>query len=153
MLSRIALRRSATVAVAALGGSLLLAACSTPKPTPLVTVVDGAKSAHTEAACYSTDAQAVDAAGCLKRTDPRVTVKVSSQDHLGIGVDPAIADRGWIVTLNSQSASEVMKKTFLQLSVDPSWFAQANTATLNVVSTVPGGKGASGTWNIVLEKQ
>lgn len=152
MSHRIRSRRALLLAAVTVGGAALTTGCATHKPTPLVTVVNGHSSANTEASCYSRDAHAVDARSCLKRGEPKVTVKVSAQDKLGIGVDPAIADRGWLVALNDQSTSDVIKKTFLQLSVDPSWFSQTNTAVLNVVSTVPGGKGASGTWNIVLEK-
>jgi hypothetical protein len=149
---RIGSRRALLLTAATLGGAALTAGCGTVKPTPLVTVVNGHSSANTEASCYSRDGHAVDALNCLKRGEPNVTVAVSSQDRLGIGVDPAVADRGWLVALNNQSTSDVTKKTFLQLSVDPSWFGQTDTAVLNVVSTVPGGKGASGTWNIVLHK-
>ncbi len=80
--------RTSIKAVAVLATALMsLTACT--KPAPSVTVVSGANSVHSDAACW--------AVGCTRAPAPSATssLAVTPGRTLGISVDSEIAEAGW----------------------------------------------------------
>lgn len=88
--------------VAALGatGALLLGGCGWERPTPLVTVFSGGTSEHTEAICWGEDEPVVLEGECLQGQD--VTIPVRAGRTIGISVDIAAAEEGWVPFLGSE---------------------------------------------------
>lgn len=104
--------RTATAIGAVSLGLLALSACE--KPTPMVTATVGSDSVTSEAACYD-DGKAIpdkEVRTCMGKS-PEKTVTVGSGDKLRIGVDPEMAENGWLVLVDGKPAmSDAMKKTY-----------------------------------------
>ncbi|MDJ1138143.1 DUF2771 domain-containing protein [Streptomyces iconiensis] len=104
--------RTATAIGAVSLGLLALSACE--KPTPMVTATVGSDAVSSEAACYD-DGKAIpekDVRSCMSET-PGKSVTISSGDKLRVGVDPEMADHGWLVLVDGKPAmSDAMKKTY-----------------------------------------
>ncbi len=148
------IRRSATAVGAVALGLLALSACT--KPTPLATVTVGSTSVHTEASCYNDGKALSDLSSCLNKA-PEQTVTVHASDKVHVGVDPAIADKGWVVLTATGQKSDVLKNqsyyTFANASalfVDQQTGQSSKTANLSIVE-VSGKGGAAGVWNVKLE--
>lgn len=107
--------RTATALGAVSLGLLALSACQ--KPTPLTTVTVNGDSVHTEAACYN-DGKAIQndkLKACLgKKTDTSVTV--AHGDRVRVGVEPDVADNGWVLYGSQQQ--EAFHTTYQSFSGD-----------------------------------
>ena len=78
----------------------LVALTGCQKPTPLVTLVSGGESVHTDATIYCFEGQSVQQQNCRTRTSTKPTlleVKVGQQ--VGIDVAREVAEAGWVVVL------------------------------------------------------
>lgn len=104
-------RRCAAAVGAVAVGLFALSACS--KPTPLATVTVGENSVHTEATCYKGGAEltASDVRSCLGRSGG-ATIRIKSFGDFHVGVEPAIADKGWFLFANGQPETSPMKDTY-----------------------------------------
>ncbi|MCF3103985.1 DUF2771 domain-containing protein [Streptomyces klenkii] len=109
-------RRRAAAAVGAVAfGLVALSACD--KPTPLATVTVGSTTVTTEAACFD-EGKKLDQ-GALNKcmADKSVkTVKVQPGDKVRVGVDPKMADKGWLVAINAQQQTNQLKQTYTSLN-------------------------------------
>jgi len=112
--SRRRLRTASALGAVSLG-LLALSACQ--KPTPLTTVTVNGDSVHTEAACYH-DGKAIDndkLKGCVNKK-PDVSLKVAQGDRVRIGVEPDVADHGWVLYGSQQQ--EAFHNTYQSFSGD-----------------------------------
>jgi hypothetical protein len=83
---------SATFALAALTG------CE--KPAPIVTVVSGGESVHTEAAIFCFDeSDTIESDSCSQRATEPTRLAVRGGDRIGIDVDKEVVERGWVLEL------------------------------------------------------
>lgn len=151
------IRRCAVAVSAVALGLFTLSACT--KPTPLATASVGKGSVHTEASCYRDGARLgqSDLRACLRKSGGK-TVKVRQTDAFHLGVDPAIAGKGWFLVVNGQQKTDVIKDTYRtfggsQLFVDSSTGQSAKTATMDVLETDGSGANAVvGVWQFKLEQ-
>lgn len=110
--------RTATALGAVCLGLTALSACE--KPTPMATVTVGSDSVSTEAVCYNDGKKLTDQMldGCQDKKAEK-SIKVSRGDIMRLGVDPEIADPGWVLLVNGTPAiSSPVKKTYRSLSGD-----------------------------------
>jgi hypothetical protein len=110
------IRRTATTIGAISLGLVALTACD--KPTAQATVTVGSKSVQAEAAdkCYANDKKLPPEIwqACM-RAKPTHHITVPVGDKVHIGVDPEIADKGWLIVrgANELDTSELLKnKTY-----------------------------------------
>jgi hypothetical protein len=149
-------RRAAALGAVSLG-LFALAACD--KPTPLATVTVGNTSVHTEAAsgCYNDGGKISQKqfVSCLQgKATQQITVPAG--EEVRIGIDPAIADKGWILAVGPSAKSELLKSTYRsfngeQFFTDAQTGQTTNSVTLNVIETT-GKQDYLGTWQIKLVK-
>ncbi|MEU9790621.1 hypothetical protein AB0E27_08300 [Streptomyces sparsogenes] len=158
-------RRAATAACAvSLGLVATLSACD--KPTPLATVTVGSETVTTEAAkdCYKKGEIVAKSekqiAACLSKK-PEQSLSVSPGEKVRVGVDPKIAESGWVVISEAQGVvNDQTNKTYRSLDSD-TLFEQRNpqtgrvttldSVTLVVVETGEG-NGIKGAWPIKLTR-
>ncbi|MGW3571103.1 hypothetical protein ACWDSL_45735 [Streptomyces sp. NPDC000941] len=157
-------RRAATAACALSLGIVALSACD--KPTPLATVTVGTKTVTTEAAkdCYK-DGKVVaksekKVTACLT-AKPKETLSVSPGEKVRVGVDPKMAESGWVViseahgVINPQSKQTYLSldsdKLFQQTDPQTGQTTPLDSVTIVVVET---GKnsGIKGAWPIKLKR-
>jgi hypothetical protein len=148
-------RRAAAIGAVSLG-LIALAACD--KPTPLATVTVGSTSVHTEAAknCYDESGKLTQntLVSCLQGK-PTKTITVHPGDQVRVGVDPAIADKGWILAIGTSAKTELLKSTYRSFSGD-AFFTDSTTgqttsqATISVIEAT--GKQYLGVWQVKLVK-
>jgi hypothetical protein len=144
------IRRSAAAVSAVVFGLLALSACS--KPTPLATVTVGDTSVHTQATCYRDGARLTpaDVKDCAKPTAGPL-IKIRSFDNFHVGVDPAIADKGWYLYTGGQAVTGVMKETYHTYG-GAQLFQSGKTAVLDVMETANGSTDSViGIWQFRLE--
>jgi hypothetical protein len=133
-------RRAAAIGAVSLG-LFALAACD--KPTPLATVTVGDTSVHTEAAkgCYNDGGKISQTTfvACLQdKATQKITVPAG--EEVRVGVDPAIAENGWILAVGTTRKTDLLKSTYRTFSGDQ-FFTDATTGqstdsvTLNVIET------------------
>jgi Protein of unknown function (DUF2771) len=94
MTARTRLAAGLSVAV----GLLTLTGCQ--KPTPIVSLVSGGASVHTDATIYCFEGQSAQQQNCRApegRSPTVLEVKVGQQ--VGIDVDKKLAEAGWVVVL------------------------------------------------------
>ncbi|GAA2426519.1 DUF2771 domain-containing protein [Streptomyces macrosporus] len=148
--------RTAVAIGAATLGLVALSACE--KPTPRATVTVGSDSVSTEATCYEDGKNLSQdrVLSCVqKKTDTSITV--GEGDMLRIGVDPEIAETGWVVFLGERPVvSEPIGKTYRSFSSD-GLFAQANgtsadTVELSIVG-YDGTRYRDGVWRVDLDRE
>ncbi|MGI5529773.1 DUF2771 family protein [Streptomyces syringium] len=142
-------RRRAAAAVGAVTfGLVALSACD--KPTPLATVTVGTNTVTTEAVCLDEGTKLDEAAltKCLASKAPK-TIKVKPGDKVRIGVEPKIADEGWIVATGGQQKTAQTKQTYTSLD-GQSLFVnrQAQRMEESIVLSVVT---SDGVWNVKLE--
>ena len=90
--SRVVAGLSAAVAAVSLTG------CQ--QPTPLVSMVSGSSTVHTEATIYCFDGQSAQQENCRTSEDTRPTVlEVQPGQQVGVDVAKEVADAGWVVVL------------------------------------------------------
>lgn len=149
-------RRAVALAAVSLG-LFALAACD--KPTPLATVTVGSSSVHTEAAkgCYN-NGDAISQLrfiACLQG-QPKQRITVPEGEQVRIGVDPAIAAKGWVVALGTSGKTDLLKGTYRSFSGDQ-FFTDATTGqtsdsvTVNILETT-GRQDYRGVWQFQLVK-
>ncbi|MEU1617671.1 hypothetical protein ACFZAU_12200 [Streptomyces sp. NPDC008238] len=134
-------RRAAALGAVSLG-LIALSACE--KPTPLATVTVGDRTVTTEATskCYLDGKKLTEQAflACLQGK-PEKTITVRPGDKVRIGVDPAIAEKGWVVAAGTSGKSGLLKDTTYRsfdaetLLADAQSGASASEVTLNIIET------------------
>lgn len=149
-------RRAAALGAVSLG-LIALSACE--KPTPLATVTVGDRTVTTEATakCYldGKKLSEQDFIDCLQGK-PEKTITVRPGDKVRIGVDPAIAEKGWVVATGTSGKSGLLKDTTYRsldadtLLADPQTGAPADQVTLNIIET-GGGQEYIGVWQFKLK--
>ncbi|MCD9142959.1 DUF2771 domain-containing protein [Streptomyces albireticuli] len=145
-------RRAAAAAGAVTFGLLALSACD--KPTPLATVTVGSTTVTTEAACYEEGKELGEKAleECTKDKTPK-TIKVKHGDKVRVGVEPDIADKGWVALTSGPMGpvqrSNQLKQTYTTLNGDELFVNQqlrrVEDSTILTVLT------KDGVWNFKLE--
>ena len=89
--------RRRLLASASLAGALLaLTACE--KPAPIVTVVSGGESVHTEANTWCFEGQTPP--DCAERAEGVTELPVRGGETVGVDVDGEVAERGWYLELS-----------------------------------------------------
>ncbi|MFE1884094.1 DUF2771 domain-containing protein [Streptomyces diastatochromogenes] len=146
-------RRAVAAAGAVSAGLLVLSACE--KPTPVATITVGRNSVNSEALCYN-DGKALDAqslAKCAKKAEDIKSIKVDPDATVRFGVDPKIADAGWILLVNGRQFTDVSKKTYTTIPGSAFFNAQYGTqGNSNTVSIQMGQQPAKGLWSFKLKK-
>ncbi|WP_405779562.1 DUF2771 domain-containing protein [Streptomyces sp. NBC_00859] len=148
-------RRTAAALGAVSVGLLVLSACG--KPTPLATVTVGTNSVHSEAACYN-DGKSLDMAktkSCATDKQGTKSVKVDPDRTVRIGVDPKIADKGWVLLLNGQQLTGISKKTYTTVPgnvfFNSQYGAKGNSSTI-AIAEGDGTTKVFGLWSFVFKK-
>ena len=151
-----------TVAVgAATLGLVALSACG-EKPTPMSTVTVGSDSVSTEAACYRDgDAISQERVFSCAQEKTDTTITVGEGDILRIGVDPEIAESGWVFFINGQPATaDPIEKTYRSVSGDGIFTSQqaqsddgSKPKSVQFSIVEYDGSQYRGVWNIKLESE
>ncbi|WP_431043719.1 hypothetical protein ACQUSR_18750 [Streptomyces sp. P1-3] len=119
-------RRAAVAAGAVTLGLLGLTACD--KPTPIATVTVGSHSESSEATkgCHGDgkELSQKDIRTCLNK-ETGETISVESGEKVRIGVDPEIADSGWVLIAAGPVMNEPSKSTYRTFDGD-ALFEQKN---------------------------
>ncbi|MFD1828663.1 MULTISPECIES: DUF2771 domain-containing protein [Streptomyces] len=143
--------RTAVAIGAATLGLVALSACE--KPTPRATVTVGSDSVSTEAACYE-DGGAISqekVLSCAKQ-ETTTSISVDEGDLLRIGVDPEIAEEGWVLFLDGQPAvTDKIGKTYRSFSGD-AFFRDGEAKSVRLGIVGYDGSEYHGVWNIELKK-
>ncbi|MFP8964296.1 DUF2771 domain-containing protein [Streptomyces nanhaiensis] len=150
--------RTAVAIGAATLGLVALSACE--KPTPRATVTVGSDSVSTEAACYEDNGKISQekVLSCAKE-GTETSITVGQGDLLRIGVDPEIAEDGWVLFLNGQPAvTDRITKTYRSFSGD-AFFQNGGdqqggspqSVQLSIVEY--DGSNYRGVWNFELERE
>ncbi|MBT3154821.1 DUF2771 domain-containing protein [Streptomyces sp. CHD11] len=147
-------RRAVATAGAVSAGLLVLAACD--KPTPIATVTVGSDSASSEATCGG-EGKALKAAELTKCLQDKGVdeLTVDPDEPVRFGVDPEIADNGWIILMNGQPLlSEAETKTYTTIPGNIFFNAQYGAqGDSTLVSIKEGGNDeATGLWSFRLKK-
>jgi hypothetical protein len=146
-------RRAVAAAGAVSAGLLVLTACD--KPTPVATITVGSSSVNDEAICYN-DGDKLDAkslAKCAKNTEGVKSITVGQDETVRFGVDPEIADTGWVILVNGRPFVNTTKKTYTEIPSSAFFNAQYGTqGATNTVSIQEGAKGVKGLWTFKLKQ-
>ncbi|AKN71030.1 MULTISPECIES: hypothetical protein [Streptomyces] len=146
-------RRAVAVAGAVSAGLLVLSACD--KPTPVATITVGKDSVNSEALCYN-DGKALDAKSlkkCVKKAGDAESITVGQDETVRIGVDPEIADAGWIVLVNGRQFSDVSKETYRTIPSSAFFNVQYGTqGETNTLAVQMGEQTKKGLWTFKLKK-
>ncbi|MFD3452438.1 hypothetical protein ACFWVC_09665 [Streptomyces sp. NPDC058691] len=134
-------RRAAALGAVSLG-LLALSACE--KPTPLATVTVGGDTVTTEATgnCYADGDKLTEKVflACLSSA-PKKTLTVHPGDKVRVGVDPAIAEKGWVVATGTSGKSGLLKDVTYRSFDAETLFSDSQTGqtadqvTLNIIET------------------
>ncbi|NGN69633.1 DUF2771 domain-containing protein [Streptomyces sp. A7024] len=154
-------RRRAAAALGAAAVSIAaLAACE--KPTPLATLTVGSDTVTTEAECYKKGEVIPqnELSKCLEESSGK-SVSLGPGDKLRIGVDPKIAETGWVMFVNGQPAiTEPSDRTYISFQGDAFFQGaqgpdgqqqQVKQAKVAIVE-VDGGS-SKGVWSFDLKKK
>ena len=151
-------RRPLLTALFASLGLLALTACE--KPAPGATVFSGSTSAHREAICWSFDAtQAVEKGDCsldlegqpagdVAQTllDEIAIISTTGGETVGISVDPAVAENGWLVSINGRSLNrEALTEKYFRFTMPPTALRRGD-AQLVISALTEDGSQVRGTW-------
>jgi hypothetical protein len=146
-------RRAVAAAVAVSAGLLVLSACE--KPTPRATITVNQDTISSEAVCYN-DGNALDTkslADCAKKADEAKSIKVGQDQTVRIGVDPKIADAGWVVLVNGRQFTESSKLTYRTIPSSAFFNQQYGTeGDTNTVLIQMGNNPTKGVWSFKLKK-
>ncbi|MFF8727974.1 DUF2771 domain-containing protein [Streptomyces sp. NPDC015171] len=146
-------RRAVAVAGAVSAGLLVLSACD--KPSPVATITVDGTSVNSEALCYN-DGKALDAKSldkCVKKAGDAKSIKVGQDETVRIGVDPKIADAGWVVLVNGRPFSDISKQTYRTLPYGAFFSEQYGTGgSTNTLTIQMGDKARQGFWAFKLKK-
>ncbi|WP_330339236.1 DUF2771 domain-containing protein [Streptomyces sp. NBC_00557] len=150
-----AVRRRRVVVAAGLVSAGLLALSACEKPAPVATVTVGDSSVNSEATCYN-DGNALDAkslAKCVKNVGNAKSIKVDQDETVRIGVDPKIADTGWVLLVNGQQFTDVSNKTYRTIPGSAFFNQQYGTqGDTNTLTVRMGSKSNQGMWSFKLKK-
>lgn len=157
--TRRGLRTGAALGAATLG-LLVTTGCGLTAPTPLTTVTVGSDTVTTEAACYATEGEALtrdEGFACLKEKAD-TTITVGQGDRVHLGVEPEMAEAGWVFFVNQRPMSaEQLSSTYQTFDADK-WFqpqpgqsSVPDEVTLSVATL--GEKDLEGVWNIKVERE
>ncbi|MEU6115940.1 hypothetical protein ABZ840_15615 [Streptomyces sp. NPDC047117] len=156
-------RRAAAAAGAVSLGLLVLSACD--QPTPRATVTAGQDSVTAEASCYEDGKTIGDLTSKNKAEQakfekcmtakPDQTITIHPGDKVRLGVEPDMAEQGWIAMANGMPVTSLSKQTYTSVEGDRVFYNQqtqqmADSATISIM-TSKGGK-YTGVWNIKLER-
>lgn len=137
-------------------GAATLSLTGCEKPTPGVSVVSGTSSQHKEALCWGGDGS-VTAESCSQEVIAAAAaggsaIPVIQGDTVGISVDTAVADLGWIPIVNAQPLTqEPLHTTYYRFTYDS---AMASAQGANAVIVLAGdGQTAKGLWVFGLSPQ
>ncbi|GAA2224746.1 DUF2771 domain-containing protein [Streptomyces nogalater] len=145
-------RRAVAVAGAVSAGLLVLSACD--KPTPVATITVGGNSVTSEALCYNDgDKLSADSLkDCVKNSDDVKSIEVGQDDTVRIGVDPKIADEGWIMLVNGRPVTDVSTHTYRTITGNAFFSAQFGTqGATNTLTIQMGEKENKGMWSFKLK--
>ncbi|MFF5534223.1 DUF2771 domain-containing protein [Streptomyces cinerochromogenes] len=146
-------RRAVAAAGAVSAGLLVLSACD--KPTPVATLTVGRDSVNSEALCYNDD-KALDQESldkCVKKAADAKSIEVGQDETVRIGVDPKIADAGWIVLVNGRQFSDTSKETYRTIPSSAFFNVQYGTqGETNTLAIQMGDKTKKGLWTFKLKK-
>ncbi|RLL67432.1 DUF2771 domain-containing protein [Streptomyces sp. Z26] len=151
--------RAATAVGSVTLGLLALSACE--KPTPLATVTVNGETVTAEAACYE-DGKTIAEAEAKKCADKKAekTISVGPGDKIRIGVEPDMAEEGWMLFVNDQSVlPKPTEKTYYSFPGDAFFQKQGATgqpeptedARISVIMTKGGD--FKGAWHIKAEQE
>lgn len=154
--SRRGLRTAAALGAATLG---LLVTTACEKPTPLMTVTVGTDTVTTEAACYAEDGAALqreEGIACLQQKAEK-TIEVGQGDRVHLGVEPEMADAGWVYFVDGRPlAAEKLGSTYQTFDATQ-WFqpqpgatSMPKEVTLSVATL--GDDEIGGVWNIKVKR-
>lgn len=140
-------------------GLLALSACE--KPTPLATVTVGGETVTAEAACYE-DGETIEESTAQKCADekPEKTISVGQGDKIRIGVEPEMAEQGWMLFVNDQSVlPKATDKTYYSFPGDAFFQQQSENgqsvptkdAQISIVMTKDGK--FKGAWHIKAKQE
>ncbi|MEV0603545.1 hypothetical protein AB0I82_30205 [Streptomyces sp. NPDC050315] len=156
-------RRAAAAAGAVSLGLLVLSACD--QPTPRATVTAGQDTVTAEASCYEDgktlgDLTAKEKAEQAKfekcmTSEPDQTLTVHPGDKVRLGVEPDMAEQGWIAMSNGMPMTSLSKQTYTSIDSDQVFYNQqtrqmSDSTTISIM-TSKGGK-YTGIWNIKLNR-
>ncbi|WP_225824542.1 DUF2771 family protein [Streptomyces naphthomycinicus] len=146
-------RRAVAVAGAVSAGLLVLSACD--KPSPVATITVGGDSVNSEALCYN-DGDTLNADSlkdCVKNTGDVKSIKVGQDETVRIGVDPKIADAGWVVLVNGRQFTDSSKETYRTIPSSAFFNVQYGTqGETNTLTIQMGEKSNKGVWSFKLKK-
>ncbi|MEV6804007.1 DUF2771 domain-containing protein [Streptomyces sp. NPDC017248] len=146
-------RRAVAAAGAVSAGLLVLSACD--KPSPVATITVGGNSVNSEALCYNDgDKLTADSLkDCVKNSGDVESIKVGQDETVRIGVDPKIADAGWIVLVNGRQFTDSSKETYRTIPSSAFFNAQYGTqGETNTLAIQMGDKTNKGVWSFKLKK-
>ena len=112
----------------------------------------GDNSVHSEASCYQSGAKLSQSflQSCLRK-DGGQTVKIDAAADFHVGVDPAIAAKGWFLVVGGQ-ATPVMKETYRTFGGAQLFSGSTRTATVDVLQSGDGTTNdVTGVWQFKLE--
>ncbi|MEU0937399.1 MULTISPECIES: DUF2771 domain-containing protein [unclassified Embleya] len=149
-------RRPAALAGAAVLGALALTGCNIDKPTPLVTLVTGTTSVHSEAECYKDGGTLDDAkvSECLNKTKLK-TISVDEGGSFSVGVDKKIADKGWLLLFDGkpQTASAIKTTYYSDIRLKYGAPEKGDEPILVQVVQPDGKEGYRGIWSFKVKKK
>ncbi len=118
-------RRTLAVGTAVAASLLVLTGCE--QPTPLVSLVSGGTFVKAEASSWCFDDQdpskqpGSDGACTFTERTPQL-LKVRPGDQLGIDVDKALAENGWIAVIRPQTGGEQAQESASPVQDDEHYF-------------------------------
>lgn len=142
------------------GSTALLALAACEKPAPSVTVFSGTTSAHREAICWSFEAaQAVEKGDCSIDLETQPADEVASTlldeiaiipttpgETVGISVDPAVAENGWLVSINGALLTRApVTEKYFRFTMPPRPLRDGD-AQLVIQAVTEGGGEIRGSW-------
>lgn len=155
-------RRAAAAGAVSLG-LLVLSACD--QPTPRATVTVGQDTVTAEASCYEDGKAIGDLTGkgkaeqakfqkCLT-AEPEQTITVHPGDKVRLGVEPDMAEDGWIALSNGAPLTSLSKQTYKSVEGDQVFYnQQTQSMSDSTIISILTSKGSqyTGVWNVKLKR-
>lgn len=151
-------RRATLNALLATASVVILASCQ--QPAPGVTVFSGTSSAHREAICWSFEpTKGVEKADCSLELDTKpagdiaqtlldeiAVIPTTPGETVGISVDAAAAENGWLVSINGRSLTrDPVTEKYFRFTMPPQPL-RAGDAQLVVQALTEDGTQIRGSW-------
>ena len=101
------MRAPRLLAAGTAAASLMLSGCGLEKPSPIVTVVSGGESTHSEATSWCFEGQDPEQEpgseeGCSFEESRPELIRVQPGEQVGVDVEKTLSDRSWVVVLRPQ---------------------------------------------------